>query len=650
MLVSSHRLRRSTDHPAGRRPRRVLATIAGIALGGGVLLPVTGEPASAARIVHVALDGDDGATGDSGAPVRTVKRAVQLAGSGDIVEIAAGTYHESVQVYRKEVHLRAAPGAHVVLDGARRVDGWTASGGDWSAAWTTEFERAGLPHVYADRAEAGWPEQFFVDGDQLAEVTTRDAVVPGTFFHDRAADRVWIGDDPSGRLVEGSDLPWGIYLNHADGSSVRDIDVRRYATPLSNMAAVRAYADDLVLDGLKVSDNAYMGVSAIGDRITIRNTASLDNGHLGMHAHLSRDLTIESATLLGNNREHFDAWHAAGGVKITETTGFAMTDSLVAGNDGPGIWTDLDASRVRIARNLVVDNSRSGIEIELSFDVVVVDNTVLDNGEAGVWVLESSGTEVWHNALFGNMRDVWVEDGPRSDVNDVGVHANTLGGGASGAPGMLNVDDWTGARSATDMGVVADHNAYWLPPGSPTPYVSRWANWPAPLSLSPTIEAHRAATGQDAAGQLSRAGTNPFVRDAAGGDYRRPHGAPVAGPIPAAVAELAGVVAGERFPAGPLAPWGDPPSDPPDPQPEPAPPGPPAEPPPSLTGGGSGERGAVRVPSLPPVARSEDTVATALAPGPAPAGDQPSGALPADDRRRPAGGWRALVELVESAR
>ncbi|MGI9644475.1 MAG: hypothetical protein ACR2O6_04115, partial [Ilumatobacteraceae bacterium] len=304
MAPTPNRNRRAADRPtAAGRGGRTWTVAIGLAVLVAMAAPVAADPVAAARVIHVSPDGHDGASCDSCEPVRTVGRAVQLAASGDTVEIAGGTYHESVQVYAKELHLQAAPGAEVVLDGARPVGGWTASGGDWWAPWTTDFARAGAPHVYPAKPEAGWPEQFFLDGEQLSEVTSRAAVVPGTFFHDRSVDRVWIGDDPAGRLVEGSDLPWGIYLNHAHGSSVRDIDVQRYATPYTNMAAVRAYAHDLVLDGLHVADNAYMGVSAIGERIAVHDTTARDNGHLGMHAHESTDLSITSATLIGNNRE-----------------------------------------------------------------------------------------------------------------------------------------------------------------------------------------------------------------------------------------------------------------------------------------------------------------------------------------------------------
>ncbi len=45
---------------------------------------------------------------------------------------------------------------------------------------------------------AGLPDQVFIDGQPLIQVTSRADVRPGRFFHDLAGDRLWIGDDPVG--------------------------------------------------------------------------------------------------------------------------------------------------------------------------------------------------------------------------------------------------------------------------------------------------------------------------------------------------------------------------------------------------------------------------------------------------------------------
>ncbi len=512
------------------------------------------DTAHAATVLHVDPSGADDASGAADAPLRTVARAVKLAKSGDRIVIAAGTYHEQVQVYGKAVHLAAAPGATVVFDGARRVTGWSAAAGDWSAPWTTGFARAGEPHTLPEVPEAGWPEQFFFDGAPLAEVTSRAAVVPGTFFYDVGAGRVWIGDDPDGHLVEGSDLAWGLYLNHADGSSLEGVTVRRYATPYTNMAAIRAYSNDLALRDVIVEDNAYMGVSAIGARIAIDRLTARRNGHLGAHAHRSSTLSITDSTIVDNNAHVFNFHHAAGGFKVTESDGVVVTDSTVSRNGGPAIWTDLSTTNIVVARNLVQGNSRHGIMIELSTAATIVDNVVTSNTETGIWVLESSDVRVWHNGAFDNFRDLWILDGPRADVFAVDVVNNTFGGGAAGAQSIVSVDDWTKDRSTAEMNLTMAGNRYWQPVGSPTPYISRFAHWPEPLALSATIEEHHAAAGLDLDADLSDATANPFARDPASGDYRQRDDAPVGRPLTAAVAAAADRMTGTSHPAGPLTP------------------------------------------------------------------------------------------------
>ncbi len=658
--------------PIRRTIRRIGMLALAAVLAGAAAVPLAAPQASAARVIHVSPLGSDGASGDASNPVRTVGRAVKMAAHGDVVEIASGNYHESVQVYGKAVHLRAAAGANVVFDGAIPVNGWSASGGLWTTAWRTDFARASTPHVYKEQPESGWPEQFFLDGVPLTEVTSRSAVVPGTFFHDPAADLVWIGDNPTGRLVEGSSLGWGIYLNKAHGSSLRNITVQRYATPYTHMAAVRAYSNDLVLDGVTARLNAYMGISVIGDRVDIVNSVADRNGHLGIHAHLANDVSVRSTSIVGNNYQNFDAWHAAGGLKMTETAGITVIDSYVADNKGPGLWTDLDAHGVHMARNYVTRNARSGIELELSFDIVVVDNVVTDNAETGVWVLESHNPKVWHNALFANKRDIWVEDGPRSDVNNVELFANTLGGYGPGGPALLNVEDWTKARSASAMNVRADHNAYWLPPSAATRNVSMWADWPRGIDYSTDLASHRAATGFDSAGVLRTDGTNPYVRNEAAIDYRIPAGYGAAAALSADVAAVAGVPAGSAHPAGPISAWRAPavatvavPGAIPAPTPGPASPasGVPTTPTtqPVRPGTAVSELPAVRIPVDDPDPESFAAApATTSEPAeqlerpepvePTPAAEvaDPVDAVPVDEPAPPAplAGWRTLNDLV----
>ncbi len=450
-----------------------------------------------------APDGGDGSAND---PFGSLQRAVNAAPNGATIQLAPGTYHEAVQVYRKEVHIVGEEG--VVLDGAAPLDGWTADSDDYSVAWTP-FERVGAPFVVDAKPEAGWPEQVFVDGEELTEVTSRDAVADDSFFVDTDARKLIIGVDPASHNVEVSQLGYGLYLNKADKSSVSDITVKRYATPRSNMAAIRAYSNNVTLTGLTVEDNSHIGISAIGHDVTVSSSTIQRSGYIGVHGHRADRLVVEKNAIVDNNFDGYNSYHAAAGMKVTTSLNIRVDSNVVTGNDSPGLWTDLQVRDSDFINNVVTDNGRSGIEIELSLGIVVAGNTVTHNQQRGVWILESSDADVWNNVIVENGRELWVEDGPRADIVGVRFHNNIMGG-VAGAQAIMLVDDWTAARSTVDMQVSGDHNAYWAPKGAPR-YLSRLAEWPDPLLLSTTLAEHQQNSGFDANSLSSHEDEDPFL-------------------------------------------------------------------------------------------------------------------------------------------
>ena len=533
--------------------RRAATTTAVVAIALSVLPSLDAPTASAATVWHVDDDGRVGASGRSGDPMNTITAAVRRAGNGDSIVVAAGRYHEQVQVYGKQLDIVGAGIDETVLDGAVPVAGWRSVNGRWAAPWATNFSRAEDIQTTADRREAGFPEQFFVDGKALTEVTSIGAVGAGSFYNDIANKQVWIGTDPSGRLVEGSDLNWGLYLNKANGSTVSGLTVQRYATAQSHMAAVRAYSNDATLIDVAARENAYQGISAIGTNIEFRGVVADSNGHAGLHGHRADNFSVGDSTITNNNRELFDPRWAAGGIKVTTSDQFSITGSVVDDNQGPAIWIDLDVTNVTIAGNVVRDNLRSGLMLELSSDIIAVDNVITGNGQAGIYVLESQRTQVWHNTSMDNHWDLRILTGPRADVIDVDVANNTFGGSVPSGQAVVHADDWTSKRSAAQMRITWDGNQYWLPGSSNGRWISRVQNWPAPQSLSTTLVAHQQAVGnQDATASFSTADANPFAPGYASGDGRAPEGSLVRSPLPTDVAAAAGQQAGRSFPAGAL--------------------------------------------------------------------------------------------------
>lgn len=537
------------------RPARDLA-VASAAIASVLLSSLAAVPSSsvdAATVWHVSTTGADSSAGSSERPLRSINEAVERASSGDTIEISGGVYRESVQVFRKALDIRSAPGERAILDGSVPVDGWTKGSSGWFVdGWTTEFEPNFDAMVQPSYRTAGYPDQVFVDGEALTQAIGSDTWKSGHFRHAVDDDRVWIADDPTGRDVTISNRSWGVYFNEAHGSSLTNVTVRRFATERRHVAAIRAYADRLTFTGIVVEDNAAIGLSVIGDDVTVANGRASDNGYIGIHADRASDLTIDSMSVVGNNRAGFDPFHSAGGIKTTRSSGVVVQRSDVSWNHGPGIWTDVSSSRAVIVGNLTEHNHRSGIEVELTDGAVVAGNAALRNGESGIWVLESQDVEVWNNAAFDNAWQIKVEEGPRRDVAGVTIRNNVVGSVRGSNAALLDVNDWTENRSADQMNVTADHTVFWRPGDSST-VLSRWGRWPSSLAVSSSLGSHRSATGQGSDSVLL-SGVDAFpARAARCPDYRGVESLAPGASIPAAIAELLDVVGLSGLAPGPMS-------------------------------------------------------------------------------------------------
>lgn len=517
------------------------------------VIPGAGEIAHAAplSVVHVDPDGDDTNSGTATSPLRTVEHAVRRVADGGTIQVHSGRYHEQVQIYDKDVTIEAADGADVVFDGASRLPTWTRSGSTWSAPWTASYERGTPPWVDPERLVAGFPEMLFIDGVALQEVENEDELGPGRFFNDTGTRRLRIADDPTGRVVEASTLNWAFYFNGATGSTLRDVRVRRYATPKSNMAAIRAYGDGVTLDGVVVEDNAFAGISAMGSNITIRDVVSRRNGQNGIHGHYADGLVIDGVTVIDNNTERFDPMWASGGIKVTTSAHVVVKNSYIADNHGPGLWFDLEVINSSVYSNLLERNHRSGIEIELSGHVVVADNVTLDNGEAGLYILESNDVEIWNNSMIGNWTELRIFEGNRPvpsnrhplvewETARIDVFNNVIGPSPTGRSQMelASCGCLNPRPTGHDMSTTSDNNAFWR--RATGAQLSYWLVGDDRSSdLSRSLADHSSFSGLDQQSVEFVSSNDPISSDPAAADYRNRH-AMQAADLPASVTALVG--------------------------------------------------------------------------------------------------------------
>ncbi len=205
----------------------------------------------------------------------------------------------------------------------------------------------------------------FVNGVALAEVTTRDAVEPGSFFYDQTTRELYLGTDPTGNLVELAARPMAIALEAGNTFSIRGIGFTRFATNEFNgnrtHGALLVNSPNVTLDRLAFTRNAAAGV-IIADPTNARVTNSYfgQNGYNGLDANghsrtgATDNLVLETNMFDGNNTERFgtgcDVSCGASGSKMAHIVGLTLKGNVFQNGVGVGhgYWCDLDCQNVSV--------------------------------------------------------------------------------------------------------------------------------------------------------------------------------------------------------------------------------------------------------------------------------------------------------------
>jgi alpha-N-arabinofuranosidase len=163
---------------------------AAVAIGILSVVVALSTTSAAARVFHVSVSGDDGNSGSSEQPLRTISAAAQMAQPGDQVTIHAGTYREHIAPPRggtsdqKRITFQAAKGEKVLIKGSEIVRGWRRLQHDtWEVSVANEF--FGDFNPYNDLIQGDWFDPkgrkhhtgaVYLNGHWLTEAASQDEV------------------------------------------------------------------------------------------------------------------------------------------------------------------------------------------------------------------------------------------------------------------------------------------------------------------------------------------------------------------------------------------------------------------------------------------------------------------------------------------
>jgi hypothetical protein len=367
-------------------------------------------------------------TGIRIAPGEDVQARVDAAAPGTAFVLGRGIHRLHSIRPRDGMTFAGEPGA--VLSGARLLTGFVRSGSAWVVDGQTQQGTAA--GVCEDGGQAcRWPEDLFLDGVPLERAASVAEVGPGTWYFDYAADRVYLGSDPAGHVVEISVLPHA-FSGSASGVTIRGVVIEKYATPAQQGALQGNATRGWTVEDSEIRLNHGIGLRTGPGMRVLRNRIH-HNGQMGIGG--SGDgVLVEANEIDHNNTLGFDPAWEAGGSKFVRTDGLVLRGNFSHHNHGHGLWTDIDNAGTLYEGNRLEDNSRSGIFHEISYRAVIRGNVARRNGGAGAQWVDGAGI------LVNSSRDVEIHDNTvEGNLNGIAAVQSARGSGAHGAYELANL-------------------------------------------------------------------------------------------------------------------------------------------------------------------------------------------------------------------
>jgi parallel beta-helix repeat protein len=441
---------------------------AGIAQpSGGPYGPVSQRyalPEVTGRIFFVAPDGEASTPGETPEHPTTLEAAIDKVITGDVIVMRGGIYRTGHLELNQGITLQPYLDEQPVVKGSRVATEWEPIEGLWRTRWGTLFPAQPADWWRREQNIAMTPlhrfndDMVFVDGRFLQSAGSMEEVNPGTFYIDYSGQWVYIGTDPSDKLVEITAFNSALVRTTGEchgkvpdriGPVIRGITFTQYAyraleiegSSPEGLADESEFGKEVVgtlLENCEISYCSRVAAYLKGDKLVIRNCKVSDTSTEGIYIQNSSDVLLERNIFTRNNIERITGYYPAGVKIFNQTRRVTCRDNLVT--DHPysnGIWYDVGNVDGRFINNWVrnvgtssgevtfgsVWPSQNGFFFEISKGAVVAGN-LFENCDHGILVLNSSNVQIYQNTLVNSMLCI-ARDGRSAQGDHFGWHPST---------------------------------------------------------------------------------------------------------------------------------------------------------------------------------------------------------------------------------
>ena len=415
------------------------------------------------REYHVSASGDDNNDGEAVSPFKAISAAAQVAQPGDMITVHEGVYRERVNPPRggtsddKRIVYRAAEGEKVVITGSEVVKNWQrVENSTWKISLPNSFFSNYNP--YKDVIAGDWfiPQgrdhhtgEVYLNGEALFEGVSIDKVKERKLsWCCRVDDREthilanFAGSNPNRQLTEINvravcfypDEPGRDYIT-VSGFIMRHA-ATQWAPPTAEQMALIGthWSKGWIIENNVIHDSKCVAVTLgkYGDRFDNTSANSAEGYVKTIERALARGwskFTIGSHVIRNNSIFNCGAAGICGsmGGAFSQVTGnhiyninidkpfsghemaaiklHAPIDTLIKNNrihhTSRGIWLDWMTQGTRICANLLYDNGREDLYVEVNHGPFIVENNIFltpnslkDHSEGGSYS---------HNLFFGKI-------------------------------------------------------------------------------------------------------------------------------------------------------------------------------------------------------------------------------------------------------
>ncbi len=438
-------------------------------------------PKDAKAIYYVAPDGKPEASGKTLDQPTTLESAIEKVTTGDAIILRGGTYRTGNLILNQGITMQPYQDEEPILKGTFAATEWKdLRNGLWTTRWSRLFPSKAQEWWNRNREGKQTPpyrfnnDMVFADGRFLQSVGWEGEVDENTYYIDYDAGLVFIGVDPTDRLIEITAFDAALVRTTGEchgkasdhkGPVIRGITFTQYAyralevegTEPEVISPESAHGKEVIgttIENCTISFCSRVAAYFKGDRLTLRNCKVSDTSTEGIYIIASSDVLLEKNIFTRNNIERITGYYPAAVKIFNQSYRVTCRDNLVI--DLPysnGIWYD-----VGNVDGVFVDNwvegvghndfqintnqlwpSDNGFFFEISKGAICAGN-VFVNCDHGLMVLNSSDVQIYQNTFVNSMACIGRTG--RSPANDgtFGWHSST-GPGVNARDGHVFVNN-----------------------------------------------------------------------------------------------------------------------------------------------------------------------------------------------------------------